>query len=612
MTLATLTLFATITVAHNPVPFACAANDAATNATVTLIAGRLDSNSAELRALTDGALPTDQDQPSSNVFFQANTWGGRVRLDLGTVTNIARIDTYSWHPDSRGPQLYKLYGNDGTATDLAPSNKLDPECCGWKLLAFVDTRPPEGHGGGQYAVSINGAIGRHRYLLFDFFETESDDAWGNTFYSEIDVLETDSQMATRVRAALLESWNAYVKYAWGYDELQPLSKSGKNWHRESLLMTPVDSFDTLLLLGAKDEAEQAKKLIFEKLSFDKDLDVKNFEITIRLLGGLLSAHQMTGDDRFLRLADDLGARLLPAFDSPTGMPYMYVNLKTGKTSGVKSNPAEIGTLFLEFGTLARLTKKSIYYDKAKKALVALYERRSKLGLVGEEINVETGAWVSTASHVGGGIDSYYEYLLKGWLLFGDEDCRRMWRDSVRALNEHLADKAPSGLWYGQVDMHSGKRTASEFGALHAFLPAVLALGGDLERARKLQSACSKMWNLHGIEPEVLDYRAMRVVHAGYPLRPEIMESAYTLYTSTKDPKYLEMGRTFFEGLVRHCRTDAGYTTLKNVVTKEKGDLMPSYFLAETLKYLYLLFAPETLKFDDVIFNTEAHPLWRVK
>lgn len=417
-------------------------------------------------------------------------------------------------------------------------------------------------------------------------------------------------MALRVRSAVIESWAAYKKYAWAHDELRPNSKSARDWHEQSLLMTPVDSLDTLLLVGAKEEAAEAHKLIVETLSFDKDITVKNFEITIRILGGLLSAYEMTGDERLLRLADDLGTRLLPVFESPTGMPWMYVNLKTGKVSGAKTNPAEIGTLFLEFGTLSRHTNKPIYYDKAKRALVAMYERRSKLGLVGEEIDVESGEWVSPASHVGGGIDSYYEYLLKGWLLFGDEDCRTMWRESVRALNRHLADEAPSGLWYGQVDMHTGKRTASEYGALHAFLPAVLALGGDLTRARRLQDSCLKMWNVAGIEPEVLDYRTMKVVHAGYPLRPEIMESAYTLYVKTKDPRYLDMGKTFFDALVQRCRTDAGYTSMKNVVTNEQGDHMPSYFLAETLKYLYLLYAPETLDFDKVIFNTEAHPFKR--
>ena len=417
-------------------------------------------------------------------------------------------------------------------------------------------------------------------------------------------------MSLRVRSALVESWVAYKQHAWGHDELRPLTKSWRDWHSESLLITPVDALSTLIVAGAKNEAEEAKKLIVETLSFDKDITVKNFEITIRILGGLLSAYELTGDERLLRLADDLGTRLLPVFDSPTGLPYMYVNLKTGKVTGAKTNPAEIGTLFLEFGTLAKHTRKRVYYDKAKGALVALYERRSKLGLVGEEIDVESGKWTSTTSHIGGGIDSYYEYLLKGWLLFGDEECRTMWRTSVAALNRHLADRAPSGFWYGEANMHDGTRTASHFGALHAFFPAVLALAGDTSRARQLQESCFRMWNVAGIEPEVLDYRKMSIVHQAYPLRPEIMESAYVLYVTTKDPRYLDMGKTFFDALVKHCHTGAGFTTLKNVTTKEQGDLMPSYFLAETLKYLYLLYAPDALDFDGVVFNTEAHPLRR--
>ena len=418
-------------------------------------------------------------------------------------------------------------------------------------------------------------------------------------------------LAARVREELLSAWQAYERYAWGHDELKPVTRTPRDWYGESLLLTPVDSLDTLLLMGLKDQADRARALILEKLSFDRDIFVKNFEVTIRLLGGLLSGYQMTGDERLLRLSEDLGTRLLPAFGSPTGMPYMFVNLKTGKTKGARSNPAEIGTLILEFGTLSKLTRKPVYFEKAKKALTALYEHRSKIGLVGEEIDVETGQWTNKASHAGGAIDSYYEYLLKCSILFGDEDCGRMWRESQRALNERLADEAPSGLWYGQVDMDTGSRTASEFGALHAFLPAVLALGGDLRRAKALQDSCLKMWNLHGVEPELLDYRTMKITSPGYQLRPEIVESAYTLYRTTKDPRYPEMGRTFFESLVRYCRTDSGYTVLKSVVTKEKGDLMPSYFLAETLKYLYLLFAPDsTLEFPAVVFNTEAHPLRR--
>jgi ER degradation enhancer, mannosidase alpha-like 2 len=417
-------------------------------------------------------------------------------------------------------------------------------------------------------------------------------------------------LTAQVREELLHAWRGYERYAWGHDELKPVTLAPRDWYGESLLMTPVDALDTLLLVGLKEEAARAKELILEKLSFDLDFPVKNFEITIRLLGGLLSAYQATGDPRLLALAEDLGTRLLPAFSSPTGMPYMYVNLRTGKTSGARSNPAEIGTLLLEFGTLSKLTGKTVFYDKAKKAVTELYARRSALGLVGEEIDVETGKWLSPASHVGGGIDSYYEYLLKGARLFGDPDLARMWAASLKAINAHLADEAPSGPWYGQVDMNTGKRTASEFGALHAFLPGVLALGGDLDHARRLEDSCLAMWTLRGVEPELLDYRAMSIRSPEYPLRPEIVESAFYLHRFTKDPRYLEMGRTFFESVRKYCRTDSGYTVLKSVVTKEKGDLMPSYFLAETVKYFYLLFSGEPIDFDEVVFNTEAHPLRR--
>jgi hypothetical protein len=421
----------------------------------------------------------------------------------------------------------------------------------------------------------------------------------------------DAAMAQRVRDEMLHAWRGYEKYAWGHDELRPVARKPHDWYGRTLLMTPVDALDTLLLMGLTDEAEKARRLVVERLSFDQDVEVKSFEITIRLLGGLLSAHQLTGDARLLRLADDLGARLLPTFDSPTGMPYMYVNLKTGKTREARSNPAEIGTLILEFGTLSRLTGKPVYFDRAKRALTELAKRRSKIGLVGEEIDVRSGKWLSRTSHVGGGIDSYYEYLLKCGILFGDGECARIFGDSKRAIDGHLADEVSGGLWYGEADMDTGRRTATRFGALHAFLPAVFALSGDAGRARRLQDSCFEMWTRNGIEPDLYDYASKKVVDAAYPLRPEIVESAFVLYRTTHDPRYLEMGRRFFDDLVARCRVEDGYTVLESVATMKKGDLMPSYFLAETLKYLYLLFAPEeTLSLDAVVFNTEAHPLKR--
>ncbi len=418
-------------------------------------------------------------------------------------------------------------------------------------------------------------------------------------------------MAERIRQEFVAAWNAYKKYAWGHDQLRPLTRGHRDWYAVSLYMTPVDALDTMILMGLNDEAKKTADYIAQNLSFDRNIEVKNFEITIRLLGGLLSGYQFTGDKRLLELADDLGRRLLPAFNSPTGMPYMFVDLKTGAVRGAISNPAEIGTLLIEFGTLSKLTGKPVYYDKAKRALVELYKRRSSIGLVGSAINVETGAWTDPESHISGGIDSYYEYLLKCWRLFDDKDCEQMWKASVAALNKYLADDAPMGFWYGHVNMNTGKRVATHFGALDAFFSAELALSGDLERAHRLEESCYKMWTTFGVEPEEIDYSDMKIVSPGYALRPEIIESAYYLYAFTGDPRYTAMGRTFFETLVRYCKTDSGYAALRDVRSKEKADEMESYFLAETLKYLYLLFAPpKTLDLETVVFNTEAHPIRR--
>jgi ER degradation enhancer, mannosidase alpha-like 2 len=360
-----------------------------------------------------------------------------------------------------------------------------------------------------------------------------------------------------------------------------------------------------------DEAASTREYIAKNLSFDRDIYVKNFEITIRLLGGLLSSYQLSKDKRLLTLADDLGTRLLPAFNSPTGMPYVYVNLKTGAVRGEETNPAEIGTLLIEFGTLSKLTGKPVYHDKAKHALIELYNRRSPIGLVGSTINVKTGQWTDPVSYISGGIDSYYEYLLKAWLLFADQDCYRMWKDSIEAVNKYLADQVPTGFWYGQANKNTGARVGTNFGALDAFFPGTLALSGDLDRARKLEDSAYKMWTTFGIEPEEMDYRTMKIVSPGYALRPEIIESAYYLYYFTHDARYREMGKTFLDSLVKYCRTDVAYAALSDVQKKTKSDEMESFFFAETLKYLYLLYAPhDTIDLKNVVFNTEAHPVRR--
>jgi mannosidase alpha-like ER degradation enhancer 2 len=417
------------------------------------------------------------------------------------------------------------------------------------------------------------------------------------------------RLAARVKEEFVHAWSGYRQYAWGHDALRPLSKAPQDWYQHSLLMTPVDALDTMVLMGLDAEAKDARELIDTQLSFDQDMDVKHFEIVIRLLGGLLSSYQLTGDARLLALAKDLGDRMLPAFDTPTGIPYVNINLHTGKGSGTDSNPAEAGTLLLEYGMLSKLSGDPKYYDKAKRALVATYERRSPIGLVGERFDSLTGKWTSTSSHIGARIDSYYEYLYKCAKLFGDQDCVAMWTPSVAAANKYYLDEVGGKLWSGQVDMATGKRIGTEYGALDAFYPGLLAYSGDVARAQRLQASSFAMWSLHGIEPEAYDYRRHKITYGGYPLRPEIVESTWYLYRATGDRKYLAMGRRLFEDFMKHCRTPAGYAAIKDVRTMQQEDDMESFVLAETFKYFYLLFAPpSTLDMEHVVLNTEAHPL----
>jgi ER degradation enhancer, mannosidase alpha-like 2 len=422
-----------------------------------------------------------------------------------------------------------------------------------------------------------------------------------------------AQLAEEVRGEFLHAWRGYREYAWGHDALKPLSRQPRDWYGVSLLMTPVDALDTLILMGLKGEAHDARELIATRLSFDQDIEVKHFEIVIRLLGGLLSSYQLTQDRRLLQLADDLGRRLLPAFDSPTGLPYVYVNLRTGATRGTISNPAE-AALILEYGTLARLTGKSVYRERAQRALRAVFARRSRLDLVGERFDVDTGAWTNTRSHVGARIDSYYEYLWKCWRLFGDTECRRMWDTSSAAALHYYPQKIAGTLWYGQVDMNSGAAVGSEYGALETFFPGLLAYSGHIEEARRLQAASVQMWNVAGIEPEAYDFRARRITDAAYPLRPEIVESTWYLYRLTGDEAYRRSGAQLFANFKRYCRSASGYAALSDVRSKAQADDMESFLFAETFKYFYLLFAPAaTLDPNRVVLNTEAHPLratWR--
>jgi prepilin-type processing-associated H-X9-DG protein len=168
-------------------------DDAAAKAILTLLSGEPDPESGDLSVLTDGALPTKETDAKANFFFADGSAGGRFRMDLGTAIDIKQINTYSWHSGTRAPQVYMLYASDGRDSPFCaePTANIDPVNCGWRLLTTIDTRKNRGDGGGQYVVNItdaHGVIGKYRYLLFFCSAIETEDDFGNTYYSEIDVI----------------------------------------------------------------------------------------------------------------------------------------------------------------------------------------------------------------------------------------------------------------------------------------------------------------------------------------------------------------------------------------------------------------------------------------
>lgn len=245
-------------------------NDAATKAAFTLVDGRRDRNGGELDALHDGRVPMEEDQPGANFFFIAGADGGRILVDLGGVIEVKQVNTYSWHPGTRGPQVYVLYAADGSAEgfDAQPKKDVDPATCGWTRIARVDARPQQDDAGGQYGVGISdsaGLLGKFRYLLFDVSRTEADDPFGNTFFSEIDVVDPTTPPAPiapgpangESRREVVETEKGKYRIAidttetpdlteWAHKELAPVVKQ---WYPKIVKMLASEGYEAPTQVG---------------------------------------------------------------------------------------------------------------------------------------------------------------------------------------------------------------------------------------------------------------------------------------------------------------------------------------------------------------------------
>ncbi|GAB1597645.1 ER degradation-enhancing alpha-mannosidase-like protein 3 [Argonauta hians] len=432
------------------------------------------------------------------------------------------------------------------------------------------------------------------------------------------------------------AYNSYMKHAYPADELMPLSCKERYRGQEksrgdidecmgNFSLTLIDSLDSLAILGQLDEFENAVQLVIKNTKFDSDIVVSVFETNIRVLGGLLGGHVVANflkkkrkgmlwyNNELLSMAHDVGMRLLPAFNTTTGIPYPKVNLLHGIDAELKIRHKDTctacaGTMILEFAALSRLTGDSVFEEKARKAMDYLWQQRHRVSdLVGTVINIHNGDWVRRESGVGAGIDSYYEYVLKGYILLGDNTYLKRFNKHYDAVMKYISQ----GPLLVDVHMHKPQSTSRNFmDSLLAFWPGLQVLKGDLKPAIETHEMLYQIIKRHNFLPEAFttDFR----IHWGqHPLRPEFVESTYFLYKATNDLHYLEVGKKVVQNLNKHARVACGFASIKDVTVGSHEDQMDSFVLAETFKYLYLLFAEDEdliLDMDDYIFTTEAHLL----
>eukprot|EP00795_Rhopilema_esculentum_P017835 gene17835-9540_t len=442
-----------------------------------------------------------------------------------------------------------------------------------------------------------------------------------------------------VKQMMKTAWDGYVEYAFGQNELKPISKTGHSagifGGSSSMGASIVDALDTLYIMGLTEEYKKGRDWVALSLEFNAGGYVSVFEIVIRFLGGLLSMYAFTKDEVYKVKARDLGNKLLPAFNTPSGIPWGLLNLQSGGgmnygwASGGQSILAEFGTLHLEFTYLSRITGDPIYATKVNKIREVMRSSDKPNGLYPNYMDPRSGTWGQQHVSLGALGDSFYEYLLKSWIMSGKTDltARKMYDEAMKAIEPALIRKSNSGLTY--IGIYNYGSLEQKMEHLACFAGGMFALGSkgapqelvehQLELGKEITRTCHESYarTATKIGPEAFRFEGpheaipLRMNEKYYILRPEVIESYFVLWRVTKDPKYREWGWDAAQAIQKHCHIGAGYSGIRDVTDPNVNhdDVQQSFFLAETLKYLYLLFSDDSLiSLDEWVFNTEAHPL----
>ncbi|ETW77967.1 glycoside hydrolase family 47 protein [Heterobasidion irregulare TC 32-1] len=445
-----------------------------------------------------------------------------------------------------------------------------------------------------------------------------------------------------------DSYQAYREFAFGHDDLSPLSQSfsdGRNGWGASI----VDGMSTMIIMGLDDFFNEAINFT-QNINFNRSNTadtVSVFESSIRYVGGLLSAYELSGKKHafMVEKAKELANRLSLAWSQGNVIPFGFIDFSSSLPTIDTSNIAEAGTLTLEWSRLSLYTGNDTYRQLTENSVKRIAGNAAPLpGLPGQGIDPSSGDPVGAYVTWGGGSDSYFEYLIKYARLSNTDDdtFANTWRTAVDSSIKTLIKTSTVGDHLYLADFDDSGMIRHVGSHLACFYAGNWLMGGKLTNndtivniALQLNDAC---WNTYagdatGIGPETFAFESSDgnftgsgspsasqqafynqhgyyITGSDYIQRPEVLESNFYAWRVTGDTKYLDRAASAITSFERFLKTPTGYAGINDInnINTTKIDDTESFWFAEVLKYLYLTFDdPNHISLDDYVFNTEAHP-----
>lgn len=436
------------------------------------------------------------------------------------------------------------------------------------------------------------------------------------------------------------AWHGYKKCAQGHDFLKPRSCQGSDWLNLSL--TLIDSLDTLYIMNFQNEFDEAVNYLESHFLEHALKNAKGpvFEMIIRVTGGLLSAYQLSGRKILLDIAYNFTSYLVPSFKTKTGLPLPHIDLLNEKQFSWAWHPrstflAHAGSLSLELMTLSQETGDNRFKEISDRIYEFFLNNRKQsiCGLWPSRINFVTGLFSTFDVSFDAYSDSFYEYLLKTYIITNGccKGCGTLYQEAIKGMKKILYRNNSKTQNPNYDDQHAYIGSIEQYKPLDNltylsfFVPGMVSLGSqyfnslDLEMAEDIADTYAD-WHFgtnSGLMADsfFVENHTLFLIDKSYKLRPEFVESCFYLWRFTGDEHWRDIAWNIYISIENFCKTNHGYGELNNVEIPQLGinDIQDSYLLAETFKYLYLIFGDSSeIDLNKYVFTTEAHPLLHLK